>query len=207
MSEPSSTEKLTTWAAGSESRLVQFIRTTLGPLLLILFTPPAAIIFWIVCTFEPFNGSLSPLLTAAGWRAVAAHWPWPSLSAAAIVLVFVVVQVILLQWLPGKIFEGPITPTGRPPALQAQWSPRLVRHPRAFLRLLLWPAPLQGRHRLGPFRRDPRHARALRPDLLPLPVFQGPLLAHFARTAASPATSSGTTTGASSCTPRSLASI
>ena len=37
--------KLTTWAAGSDSPIVHFIRTTPDPLLLILFTPPAAIIF------------------------------------------------------------------------------------------------------------------------------------------------------------------
>jgi len=108
-------EKLTTWAAGSESSVVAVIRTTLGPLLLVLFTPPAAIIFWIVCTFEPFNGALSPLLTTAGWRAVAAHWPWPSVTAAAIVLVFATLQAILLYVLPGKTFEGPVTPTGHRP--------------------------------------------------------------------------------------------
>ena len=115
MSEPSSAEKLTSWAAGSKNPVVQFVRTTLGPLFLILFTPPAAIIFWIVCSFEPFNGSLSPLLRADGWRSIAAHWPWPSLPAAAIVLVFLAVELALLQWLPGKIFEGPITPTGSRP--------------------------------------------------------------------------------------------
>ena len=91
------------------------VKTTLGPLLIICSTPPAAIIFWIVCTFEPFNGSLMPLLTAEGWRSVAAHWPWPSASAAAIILIFVVLQGLLLQWLPGKNFEGPITPAGNRP--------------------------------------------------------------------------------------------
>jgi 7-dehydrocholesterol reductase len=123
MSNPLSAEKLTTWAAGSESPVGEFVRTTLGPLFLILSTPPAAIIFWIVCTFEPFNGSLSPLLTAAGWRSVAAHWPWPSTRAATIVLVFVVLQGILLQGLPGKIFEGPITPTGNRPRYKLNGVP------------------------------------------------------------------------------------
>jgi 7-dehydrocholesterol reductase len=118
-----STDKLTTWAAGSQSPIVQFIRTTLGPLFLILFTPPAAIIFWIVCTFEPFDGSFSPLLSAAGWRSIAAYWPWPSLSAVAIVLVFIVFETILLQWLPGKIFEGPITPTGSRPRYKLNGVP------------------------------------------------------------------------------------
>ena len=64
MPEQTTAERLTSWAAGSDNRAVQFVRTTLGPLLLILFTPPAAIIFWIVCTFQPFNGSLTPLLSA-----------------------------------------------------------------------------------------------------------------------------------------------
>jgi 7-dehydrocholesterol reductase len=115
MSESTTAEKLTSWAAGSENRIVHFVRTTLGPLLLILFTPPAAILFWIVCTFQPFNGSLTPLLSAAGWDSVVAHWPWPSAPAAAIVLVFVAVEIFLLQGLPGKVFEGPITPAGNRP--------------------------------------------------------------------------------------------
>jgi len=115
MAEPSSTETLTTWAAASESAAVDFARTTVGPLLLIVSTPLAAIIFWIVCSFEPFDGSLQPLLTAAGWRAVAARWPWPSADAVLIVGMFVALQVILLQGLPGPTFEGPVTPTGNRP--------------------------------------------------------------------------------------------
>jgi 7-dehydrocholesterol reductase len=115
MSESVSTETLATWAAPSESRVVDFVRTTLGPLLIVVATPPAAIIFWIVCTFEPFNGSLLPLRTTEGWRSVAAHWPWPNASAAAIILVFVLLQAVLLLWLPGKTFEGPITPAGNRP--------------------------------------------------------------------------------------------
>jgi 7-dehydrocholesterol reductase len=112
MPEPLSSEKLTTWAAGSNSHAVTFVRRTLGPLLLMLVTPPAAILFWIVCTFEPFKGSLTPLLTIEGWQSVIAHWPWPSISAAEIVLIFVIFEAILLVWIPGKSFEGPITPSG-----------------------------------------------------------------------------------------------
>jgi 7-dehydrocholesterol reductase len=115
MTEPTLTEKLTTWAANSESPVVELVRSTLGPMLLILVTPPAAILFWIVCTFPPFDGSLVPLLTAEGWRSVAEHFPWPSLAAAKILLVFVALQVVLLEWLPGKTFDGPITPTGNRP--------------------------------------------------------------------------------------------
>jgi 7-dehydrocholesterol reductase len=125
MATPSS-EKLTTWAANSERQVVQFIRTTLGPLLLILFTPPAAILVWIVCTFQPFNGSILPLFTADGWRSVGTHLPFPSGTAIRIILVFLVVQVILLQWLPGKTFEGPITPSGHRPRYKLNGIPAWI---------------------------------------------------------------------------------
>lgn len=119
-------QRLTTWAAASESSLGDVVRTTLGPLLLILSTPPAAIIFWIVCTFEPFDGSLLPLLSAAGWRAVAEHWPWPTVPAVLMLLVFAGLEAVLLQWLPGEIFEGPVTPAGSRPRYTlngvAAWS-------------------------------------------------------------------------------------
>ncbi|HEY2773777.1 MAG TPA: 7-dehydrocholesterol reductase [Candidatus Binatia bacterium] len=115
MTESPSSEKLTTWAASSDNAFVEFVRSTVGPLLLILVTPPAAIIFWIVCTFEPFNGALLPLFTTAGWQSVLAHWPWPTFSAAAIILGYATIQGALLQWLPGKTFEGPITPGGNRP--------------------------------------------------------------------------------------------
>ena len=176
--KPLPAERLTTWAAGSESPIGEFVRTTLGPLLLILSTPPAAIIFWIVCTYEPFNGSLSPLLTTVGWRSVVAHWPWPSPSAAAIILVFVALQATLLQWLPGKVFEGPITPAGNRPRYTLNGVPAwFVTHALFFgcsgLHLF------KSRDHLGSFRRDPRHARPLRLDLLPLSVFQGTRLAQL----------------------------
>lgn len=115
MPEPTPAEILTTWAAPSDRRAVHFLRTTLGPLLLILATPPAGILFWIVCTFAPFNGSLLPLLRGEGWQAVAAHWPAPSLRAAAIVLGFMAFQALLLIALPGKEYLGPLTPSGARP--------------------------------------------------------------------------------------------
>ena len=111
----SSVEAPTSWAARSDNPAVDFVRTTLGPLLLILSTPPAAIVLWIVCTFEPFDGSLLPLLWAEGWRSVVAHWPWPSATAVEIVGSFALIELLLLKVLPGKIFEGPVTPAGNRP--------------------------------------------------------------------------------------------
>lgn len=129
MTIPSSSEKLTAWTADSESAAVRFIRTTLGPLLLILITPPAAILFWIVCTFEPFRGSIVPLFTFAGWHSVLTHLPGPSWIAIGIVLIFLIVEIILLQFLPGKIFEGPITPAGDRPRYKLNGIPAwLITH-------------------------------------------------------------------------------
>ncbi len=115
MAKLTATDRLTTWAAGSDSRAVEFLRSTLGPLLLMLVTPPAAILLWIVCNFAPFDGALTPLLTVEGWRAVADNFPHPSRQAVAMVLVFVAFEAVLLRWLPGKSFEGPITPAGSRP--------------------------------------------------------------------------------------------
>ncbi len=122
----SSPEKLTTWAASNESPVVQFVRTTFGPLLIIFFTPPAAILVWILCNFEPFNGSILPLLTAEGWRSIGRHLPLPGQTAITIILIFLLFQVILLQALPGEIFEGPITPSGSRPCYKLNGIPAWI---------------------------------------------------------------------------------
>jgi 7-dehydrocholesterol reductase len=111
-----SNEGLTTWAAASRSPAGEFVRTTLGPLLLVCAAPPAAIVLWIVCNFEPFDGSLRPLLGNGGWRALAERWPAPSGTAIGILLPFAVLQLLLLRLLPGRSFEGPISPRGIRPA-------------------------------------------------------------------------------------------
>ncbi len=108
-----SDEPLTTWAAKSEERWVQVFRTRLGPTLLLLATPPMAMIFWIVC--RHLDGSLARLLDADGWRAVVAHWPRPTLTAVKIASLFAMFEYALLVALPGKTFAGPITPSGVQP--------------------------------------------------------------------------------------------
>jgi len=144
MSRAAPPEKLTSWAAASRSPVVELVRTTLGPLLILCATPPAAVIFWIVCRFDPFDASLSPLLGAEGWRSVAEHWPAPSASAAAMLLGFAVLQLLLLQLLPGQGFEGPITPSGSRPRYTLNGIPAwLVTHALFFgasLGLGLFPA-------------------------------------------------------------------
>ena len=56
----------------------------------------------------------------------------PGKNAVTIVLVFVVFQLGLLQWLPGKIFEGPITPAGNRPRYTLNGVPAWVITHAAF---------------------------------------------------------------------------
>lgn len=102
-----------TWAGRSQSRFAELVRTTIGPLLLVLVTPPAAVLLWIACTY--LDGSLLRLLSAEGLAAVVQHFPRPTLAAASIILVFAAFELCLLKLLPGKDYDGPVTPTGHQP--------------------------------------------------------------------------------------------
>lgn len=108
-----SPERLTTWAGKGGSPASRFVRMTLGPLLLMLVTPPAAIVFWIVCTH--LDGSLARLFSAEGLRVAIERFPAPTWKAAAILATFLGVELALLLALPGRTFEGPLSPTGARP--------------------------------------------------------------------------------------------
>jgi 7-dehydrocholesterol reductase len=112
--EPSTPDPaLTTWAATSERPWVRFLRTSLGPLLLMLSTPPAALLAFGVC--RHLDGSVSRLLTAEGWRILIENWPMPTARAALMLADFAAFQLVLLRVLPGSEFLGPVTPTGARP--------------------------------------------------------------------------------------------
>lgn len=89
---------------------MELLRTTVTPLVLLFITPPTVILFWIACTY--LDGSLRRLASAAGIAAITHHFPRPSLTAVVMVLSFVAVEIALLQLLPGRQHEGPITPSG-----------------------------------------------------------------------------------------------
>jgi 7-dehydrocholesterol reductase len=101
-----------------------FFRSTLGPLLLILLCPPAAIVFWYTNVF--LGGSflsLWHLIEAEGlfttvyriWSPVAFGSP----EAWSIIGVFAAVQLLLMKIAPGKVWEGPLTPKGNVPVYKA----------------------------------------------------------------------------------------
>jgi 7-dehydrocholesterol reductase len=102
-----------TWTGRSTTRLGELVRTTLGPLVLMLITPPAAIAFYITCAH--LDGELSRLVTREGLRAFVEHFPRPSLTAAAVIAAFVAFEALLLKVLPGREHFGPVTPMGNRP--------------------------------------------------------------------------------------------
>lgn len=99
------------------------LRAWIGPLALMVFTPPLSILFWMACAH--FDGSIVALFTAGP----AAWWPLfpvPTLRAAAIIVGWTVFQLALLEFLPGKTFLGPVTPAGVQPSYRlngvAAWT-------------------------------------------------------------------------------------
>lgn len=89
------------------------VRSLLGPLALLLFSPPFAIVLWLLSV--KFGGSPAALLEAASTVGPWALVPRPTLTGAAIVLGFTAFEYVLLVALPGKRFFGPVTPTGAQP--------------------------------------------------------------------------------------------
>ena len=65
-----------TWAGRRKSRIAELFRTTVAPLLLVIVTLPAVVLFWIACTY--LDGSLLRLLSAEGLAAIGQHFPVPS---------------------------------------------------------------------------------------------------------------------------------
>lgn len=101
---------LTTWAAKSERPWVNLLRTRIGPLMLLVLTPPVALVLWVVC--RHLDGSLARLLDADGRQVLIDRWPVPDLASVRILVIFALFEYILLVALPGRDFEGPRAPSG-----------------------------------------------------------------------------------------------
>lgn len=100
------------------------IRQTLAPLLLLLLCPPAVFAFWYTNVF--LDGSLIKLgelfLQKGLIGALNEIWfPYFFGTAPAwlILITFAGFQLTLMRLLPGKIFEGPLTPGGHVPRYRA----------------------------------------------------------------------------------------
>ncbi len=102
----------------------KFLRTILGPLLLISACPPLVILLWY--TNSHLNGSLSQLGTLivqqGFFSSLYQIWQpvfFGSTTAWKIIFFFVSFELILVRFLPGKIFYGPISPKGNIPIYKA----------------------------------------------------------------------------------------
>ncbi len=89
----------------------------LGVLLIILLTPPVAILLWYTDTY--LQGSLRELVHFfsergffTGMYAIWAPVFWGSKTAWIILGLFAAIEILLMKLLPGKVVEGPVTPRG-----------------------------------------------------------------------------------------------
>ena len=96
------------------------MRNTVGPLVLIGVCPPIVMLLWYANT--ELGGSLLALLHLFGqdgvfatvfaiWRPVFFGTP----EAWAMLAVFAGTQLLLMRLVPGKAFQGPVTPQGNEP--------------------------------------------------------------------------------------------
>ncbi len=96
------------WLAGNGT----WLTTHLVPLLLLLLSPPFAVMLWVIVTY--YDGSVLAVLDSP-LAELLARLPRPSASAAGILLAWLAVQFALLRLLPGKAHLGPVTPRGNRP--------------------------------------------------------------------------------------------
>jgi 7-dehydrocholesterol reductase len=96
------------WLAGNGT----WLTTHLMPFVLLVLCPPFAALLWVIITH--YDGSVLAALSSP-WTQVVARIPWPSASAALLLLGWLAFQYALLRLLPGKTHLGPVTPRGNRP--------------------------------------------------------------------------------------------
>lgn len=96
------------WLAGNGS----WLTTHLVPLLLILFSPPFAVLLWVITVH--YDGSVLAVLGGPPTQLLA-KLPLPSWTAAAMLLGWLAFQLLLLRVLPSQRHLGPVTPRGNRP--------------------------------------------------------------------------------------------
>jgi 7-dehydrocholesterol reductase len=104
--------------------MIQTLRTTLGPLLLMLLCPPFVMILWYTnTTLEGSISALWAMMIQQGvfdtiytiWRPVFGG----SKVAWTLIFSFTLFELLLMRFLPGKTFCGPLTPKGNVPVYKA----------------------------------------------------------------------------------------
>lgn len=93
------------------------LRNVVAPLALVLVTPVLVPVLWIVVQY--LDGALTRVFTVDGWATVVHRLPFPTMTAVTILAVFVGVEVVLLRFLPAKVYLGPVSPAGVRPSYRA----------------------------------------------------------------------------------------
>lgn len=118
------TESKSALSRATKNQFFKFFVYTFGPLLLITLCPPTVMLFWYINT--TLHGSFS-----AFWELTHSHGFLHTLyqiwrpyffgtpTAWAMIGIFGAFQLLLIKILPGKTFEGPITPKGNIPRYKA----------------------------------------------------------------------------------------
>ena len=100
------------------------LRNTIGPLFLMLLCPPFVMLMWYTNT--ALDGSLlglwDQMMHQGVLQTIYDIWKpyfWGSTTAWEIIACFIVFELALMRFLPGKIWQGPITPKGNVPVYKA----------------------------------------------------------------------------------------
>lgn len=109
-------------------QLMKWTRKIIGPLLLLTFCPPLVILMWY--TNVSLDGSIVKLwnlfVDKGVFTTIFSIWKpvfFGTATAWKILAVFASVELLLMKILPGKRFEGPVTPKGNTPVYKANGVP------------------------------------------------------------------------------------
>jgi 7-dehydrocholesterol reductase len=90
------------------------IRRTFIPLFLMTTTPFLTVLAWLIAV--KYDGSIATFSSLVTWDRLLSEWPLPTWKAASYLGGFAILQAILLVVLPGRDFQGPVTPMGNRPS-------------------------------------------------------------------------------------------
>lgn len=101
-----------------------FFHHTFVPLALMIGCPPIVILIWY--TNAVLGGSISELASMmksqgffSGLYSIWAPVFWGSKAAWSIIGIYAAFELLLMRFIPGKLFKGPVTPAGNVPVYKA----------------------------------------------------------------------------------------
>ena len=127
-------------ASASAGFFPNWLRATLGPLLLMAVTLPLATLL-LSASAPPHDGSLQSLLQAVAASPLAtlrASFLAPTATTLTVLLTFVAWQLALMRLVPGPAYEGPPTATGHVPRYTANGVASFCLTLLAYVGLSTW---------------------------------------------------------------------